>query len=96
MVVHLVPDQASDLADIFGGETGDQVDKFTRCAWSPGPAGTPVLDDCKNWFAGRILERLESGDHWIYVLDPFQAAGDTSEEPFTFHRAQSIAPGHEA
>ncbi len=96
MVVHLVPESATELADLFGGRTGDEIDKFARCAWSPGPGGTPVLDACGNWFAGRILERLDAGDHWAFLLDPFEAASDTGEEAFSFHRARRIDPGHEA
>ena len=96
MVVHLVPEEATGLADLFGAETGDDTDKFARCAWSPGPEGTPVLDDCPNWFAGRILERYEAGDHWAFLLEPFEAASQSGEEPFTFHRARRMEPGHEA
>jgi flavin reductase (DIM6/NTAB) family NADH-FMN oxidoreductase RutF len=96
MVVHLVPDGASELADLFGGETGDDVDKFDRCAWQPGPGGAPVLEECRNWFAGRILKRLPTGDHCAMLLDPFQAASDEGEQPFSFHRARRIDPGHEA
>ena len=29
--VHAVPADAEDLAELFGGETGDQTDKFARC-----------------------------------------------------------------
>src|SRR5512146_282340 len=61
LVVHVVPEGADELAELFGSETGDEVDKFERCAWTPGPAGTPVLDDCGNWFAGRILNRFDVG-----------------------------------
>jgi len=96
LVVHLVPAEAGDLAELFGSETGDDIDKFARCAWSPGPGGTPVLDACGNWFAGRILERVPAGDHWAFLLDPVAAASDGSEEQFTFHRARRIEPGHEA
>ena len=96
LVVHLVPDDAGELAELFGSETGDEVDKFERCAWSAGPGGTPVLDDCRNWFAGRVLERIPAGDHCAYLLDPFEAHSGTSERPFTFHRARRMEPGHEA
>src|SRR3954468_19640786 len=43
LVVHLVPDDAAELAELFGSRTGDEVDKFELCDWSPGPGGTPVL-----------------------------------------------------
>ena len=96
MVVHLVPREATELADIFGGQTGDQVDKFEHCGWSPGPAGTPVLDECGNWFAGKILERMDAGDHQAILLEPFEASSAAGEQPFAFHRARRIDPGHAA
>ena len=96
MVVHMVPSDADDLAQLFGGETGDEVDKFARCAWRLGPADTPVLDGCPNWFAGRVLGRIPAGDHHGFLLDPFEAHSEPGERPFEFHRARRIEPGHEA
>jgi len=96
LVVHLVPEDADELAELFGSQTGDEIDKFERCAWHPGPGGTPVLDACGNWFAGRILERLPAGDHWAFLLEPIEAAADRGEGTFAFHRARCIQPGHEA
>jgi flavin reductase (DIM6/NTAB) family NADH-FMN oxidoreductase RutF len=97
MVVHLVPEDALELAELFGGETGDELDKFERCAWSPGPGGAPILDDCGSWFAGRVLHSFDAGDHRGFLLDPFEAASDAGDEPFNFHRARRIIePGHEA
>jgi flavin reductase (DIM6/NTAB) family NADH-FMN oxidoreductase RutF len=95
LVVHLVPEDAGELAELFGSETGDEVDKFARCSWSPGPDGTPVLDDIPNWFAGRVLERHPVGDHCAYLLDPFESHAEPGEGLFTFHRARAIPPGHE-
>ena len=95
-VVHLVPAEADPLAQLFGSQTGDEIDKFAHCAWHEGPAGTPVLDECGNWFAGRILERVPAGDHCALLLEPFDAHSDGGEDAFTFHRARRIQPGHEA
>ena len=96
MVVHLVPREAEDLANLFGERTGDEIDKFARCEWSPGPEGAPILSACGNWFAGRILERLPAGDHHAYLLEPFDAASDARQGQFDFHRARRMRPGHEA
>jgi len=96
VVVHMVPSHADELAQLFGGETGDAVDKFARCEWRPGPGGAPVLDGCPNWFAARILERFPAGDHDALLLDPFEAHSDSSTRPFEFHRAKRIDPGHDA
>jgi flavin reductase (DIM6/NTAB) family NADH-FMN oxidoreductase RutF len=96
LVVHLVPSHADALAELFGSQTGDDVDKFAEVAWHPGPNGTPVLDDCANWFAGRILSRTAVGDHVAFLLEPFAAESDGAERGFTFHRAKRMEPGHEA
>jgi flavin reductase (DIM6/NTAB) family NADH-FMN oxidoreductase RutF len=96
MAVHLVPEAATELAQLFGGETGDEVDKFERCAWRPGPGDVPLLDDCPNRFVGRIIERIDFGDHTGMVLDPFYACEDEASGQLGFHRAKRIEPGHEA
>jgi flavin reductase (DIM6/NTAB) family NADH-FMN oxidoreductase RutF len=95
LAVHAVPADAGDLAELFGGQTGDEVDKFARVDWHEGPEGVPVLDRCTNWFAGRVLARLDAGDHDLFLLAPL--AGEAArQEEFTFHRAKRIAPGHDA
>ena len=94
--VQCVPEHAAALAELFGGETGDEVDKFARCAWHEGPGGVPILDECANWFVGRVLWRSEAGDHDAFLLEPVAAHKGTSEDEFSFHRAKRIEPGHEA
>ena len=96
MVVHLVPRGAEELAELFGSETGDAIDKFERCRWRPGPRGIPVVEDCGNWFAGRVLDRMDAGDHVAFLLEPFEAASDPGAGSFDFHRARRMEPGHEA
>jgi flavin reductase (DIM6/NTAB) family NADH-FMN oxidoreductase RutF len=95
LAVHLVPRGATGLVELFGGETGDEVDKFARCAWHDGPEGLPILDRCERWFVGRVVDRLDAGDHELFLLEPV-AASAGREEDFTFHRAKRIAPGHPA
>jgi flavin reductase (DIM6/NTAB) family NADH-FMN oxidoreductase RutF len=96
MAIHLVPEDASELAELFGGETGDEVNKFERCSWRPGPEGVPLLDGCPSRFVGRIVERLDFGDHTGMVLEPFFAEVEKHEGQLRFHRAKRIEPGHEA
>ncbi len=93
--VHAVPADAADLAELFGGETQDTTDKFARVDWREGPEGVPILERCENWFVGRVIERLDAGDHDAFLLEPI--AGESAEQAeFTFHRAKRIDPGHEA
>src|SRR5581483_8000748 len=61
LVVHAVPEEETDLAELFGGETGDDTDKFAHWPWHPGPQGAPVLEGVDGWFAGRIIDRPEFG-----------------------------------
>lgn len=95
LAVHFVPASAGQLAELFGGETGDEVDKFSRCRWQEGPEGLPILDECDNWFVGSILARHELGDHLGFLLDPVVVNSGTPVDEFTFHRARRIEPGHD-
>jgi flavin reductase (DIM6/NTAB) family NADH-FMN oxidoreductase RutF len=96
MAIHLVPETATELAELFGGETGDELDKFERCAWHAGPGGVPLLEECPNRFVGSILDRVGFGDHVGLVLEPVVAEEDEQGGQFNFHRAKRIDPGHEA
>jgi flavin reductase (DIM6/NTAB) family NADH-FMN oxidoreductase RutF len=96
LAVHFVPRQAEELARLFGGRSGDDVDKFAHCDWHQGPGGLPILQECDNWFVGRIVDRLDLGDHVGVLLEPVEARHEHSERPFEFHRAKHIEPGHPA
>jgi flavin reductase (DIM6/NTAB) family NADH-FMN oxidoreductase RutF len=94
--VHFVPASAGELAELFGGETGDEVDKVARVPWQEGPEGVPLLDGCDNRFVGRVLDRFDLGDHAGFLLEPVRVDVGTPMTEFTFHRAKRIEPGHEA
>lgn len=96
IAVHFVPSDAGDLAELFGGETGDEVDKFASCAWHEGPHGLPILDACENWFVGTVLEQHRLGDHVGFLLEPEHVHHDAGEDQFSFHRARRIDAGHDA
>jgi flavin reductase (DIM6/NTAB) family NADH-FMN oxidoreductase RutF len=96
--VHVVPsDDGAGLAELFGGETGDEVDKFARCEWHDGPDGVPVLDAAAGWFVGRVLDRLDTGDHLGFVLEPTaaQAPGTDADDGVTFQQVKDLDPGHD-
>ncbi|NEY34828.1 flavin reductase [Streptomyces sp. PRKS01-65] len=75
LAVHLLTREQRGLAELFGGQTGDRVDKFAHVRWRPGYSGAPVLEDARAWFAGRILHRVDGGDHVGFVLDPVEWGG---------------------
>ena len=47
VAVHFVPADGEEIAELFGSETGDEVDKFARCAWHEGPAGCRSSTTCR-------------------------------------------------
>lgn len=94
LAVHFLSADEEDLAELFGGQTGDDIDKFKRCEWHPGPRGLPILDRCGKWFAGRILDHRPLGDHVGFLLEPIDAENDDHGRRFWFHRAKRLEPGH--
>lgn len=91
--VHLIERSQTDLAEIFGGETTDKVDKFQQCDWHEGPHGVPIVDALPGWFVGRILQRIDLGDHVGHVLAPV-AARPADVEELQLGDAEYIDAGH--
>ena len=97
IAVHLPAAHQLDLARLFGEQTGDRVDKFAQCSWTVADDGvTPILGEVPRWFLGRIDERVDSGDHIGFVLEPVAARCDTDDVPLSFQVARGFDPGHDA
>lgn len=96
LAVHFPSADDRDLAALFGGQTGDEVDKFARCRWHEGPGRVPVLDDCTRWFAGEVVEQIPTNDHVGFLLAPFDGEYGPWSGQLSFQSAQSLEPGHEA
>jgi flavin reductase (DIM6/NTAB) family NADH-FMN oxidoreductase RutF len=94
VVVHFLGTEQRRLAEIFGGETGDEVDKFELVEWRPGPGDVPVLEGVPGWFAGRVLERFDLGDHMGLWLEPAEAEDTGDPVDLGFQSAKDIDPGH--
>ena len=93
--VHVVPENRIDLATLFGAETGDETDKFSAAPSTRSVAGTRVLDDCPDWFVGRVVDRFDAGDHVGFLLEPQEgeAAGVAA---LGFQEVRRLQPGHPA
>lgn len=96
VVVHFLGSGQRDLAALFGHETGDEVDKFAECEWSEGPDGIPLLAGVPGWFAGRILDRFDLGDHVGLWLEPFAAEDAGGLVDLGFQAVKPVEPGHPA
>ena len=95
LAVHVVPQEAEDLARLFGEQTGDEVDKFSTVETKRGPGDVPFLLRCPDRFAGRVVDRVDGGDHEGFVVEVTEASGGGGSF-FPFSRAKDFDPGHEA
>ena len=97
LAVHVLTRREVKLARLFGGQTGDEIDKFEYCSWHSGPEDMPILDDAVAWFVGKTLSRIDVGDHVGYLLEPIAGhAPECSENLVTFSDVNDLEPGHEA
>nr|WP_246398764.1 flavin reductase family protein [Mycobacterium vicinigordonae] len=96
LAVHLLAHRDMALAELFGGETDDEIDKFDRCTWHRGPQQMPILTNAIGWLVGRTVERVEFGDHVGYLLAPVDAwFADRDDDPLRFSDVMDIDPGHD-
>jgi flavin reductase (DIM6/NTAB) family NADH-FMN oxidoreductase RutF len=96
LAIHFPPAEALDLAELFGSETSDEIDKFSLCQWHVGPLGLPIIDECRRWFVGTILERQKLGDHVTFILKPIEVCDDGADDTLTFSDVEHLEPGHDA
>lgn len=96
LAVHVLASSQHELAELFGSTTGDEVDKFSRCRWLPGPEGVPLLEDCERLIVGLIVDQQCLGDHVGFLLAPTSVEVVTNEQGLTFKQTRDIQPGHPA
>lgn len=98
LTVHLLTRDQHDLAALFGGRTGDDVDKFADVDWREGPGGSVVLTAAAAWTVGLVEQRLDTGDHVAHVLAPEQSGErpGMSGSLLRLEDALDIEPGHPA
>jgi len=94
LLVHFPSAGDRALAELFGSGSGDTLDKFSLCRWESGPGGHPLLTDCSRWVAGRILQRLETGDHIGHLLELFDGACGPWDGQLGFQSVRDLEPGH--
>ncbi len=97
LAAHLVPKEASELVRLFGSETGDEIDKFEHCRWSPGLMGVPLLERCPSRMICKVLQQRKVGDHVAFLVEPVEAeAGGEAVFTLIMSKEYGIEPGHPA
>jgi flavin reductase (DIM6/NTAB) family NADH-FMN oxidoreductase RutF len=97
LVIHFLTADDLPLADLFGTQTGDTVDKFAGLPVDSGPGGAPVLRQCPNWLAVRRIALLdEGGDHVCLTTEPVTAQAAGPFRPLRISQAGHLRAGHGA
>jgi flavin reductase (DIM6/NTAB) family NADH-FMN oxidoreductase RutF len=97
LAVHVLTSDDGDVAELFGGHTGDEEDKFARIAWTPGPGGVPLLDRCPHRVVvRRIAVHDDGGDHVCVTGEPVESGSPAPFAPLRLSAAMGIPPGHPA
>ena len=97
LVIHFLTADDLPLAELFGTQTGDTVDKFAGLPVDSGPGGAPVLRQCPNWLAVRRIALLdEGGDHVCVTTEPVAAQTAGAFRPLRISQAGHLRAGHGA
>jgi flavin reductase (DIM6/NTAB) family NADH-FMN oxidoreductase RutF len=72
--VHLLRADQDELVYHLGLQSGRDVDKLAALAWEPGITGTPLLLDCLAVWECRVRNRMDAGDHTVFLGDVVHGA----------------------
>ena len=85
---------ASDQIDMSNNFGHPQEDKFEEIEWEEGIGGAPLFSNCAGRFQCETYDKLDGGDHWIFV-GKVVAFDDLGRSPLCFHQgAYSILLSH--
>ncbi|MET9887777.1 flavin reductase family protein [Streptomyces sp. NPDC006430] len=98
LAVHVLGRDQRALAELFGGETGERVDKFAQVAWRHSSDGSPVLTGACAWFVGGIEGQVQGGDHVGFLLAPTEQSPPLDCRPalLRYSDVKDLEPGHPA
>jgi flavin reductase (DIM6/NTAB) family NADH-FMN oxidoreductase RutF len=95
--VHFLSTSERDLAELFGTESGDDVDKFEQCETEVGPHGVPLLTGCANKMVVRRTALFdEGGDHVCFVAEPLSVVCTDEAALLQLSQVAQLDPGHGA
>jgi flavin reductase (DIM6/NTAB) family NADH-FMN oxidoreductase RutF len=70
LAVNLLGEGQREIAKSFFRPPAAEVGRFGDYRYEPGPVtGAPLLMDLPAWFEARITDRIERGDHTVFVAE---------------------------
>jgi len=76
---------ASDQLEMSNHFARQQENKFEGVEWEEGIGGSPIFPDCAGRFQCETYNKLDGGDHWIFV-GRVVAFDDFGRSPLCFHQ----------
>lgn len=70
------------------------IDRFAGVNYRSGQLGAPILDGCLAFFDCKIVNRLDGGDHTIFIGEVLDGAAADDGLPLLYYRGQyrQLAP----
>lgn len=71
------------------------TNKFAGVRWTPGPLGSPLLDDVVAWAECRLWGEYDGGDHTIVAAEVVSLQANSPAQPLLFFqgRYRTLHPG---
>lgn len=97
LAVHFLTDEDHALAEHFGTQSGDALDKFASLDFELAEGGVPLLTRLPNrLFVRRVALLDEGGDHVCVVTEPLRAESAGRFRPLRLSDVEDLTPGHDA
>jgi 3-hydroxy-9,10-secoandrosta-1,3,5(10)-triene-9,17-dione monooxygenase reductase component len=77
-----------ELARAFGTGGTSAADRFAGVAWSPSPAGDPVLAGALTWVGAAVEAVHEAGDHYVVIGRVTELGDCAGGPPLLFYRGR--------
>ena len=92
LAVHLLRDDQDALVYHFGLQSGRVMDKFSGLDYELGTTGTPLLRDCLAAFECRVVNRMDGGDHTVFLGDVVNSLGEGEGSPLWWRDLRARIP----
>lgn len=94
--IHFLTEDQRDLAVHFGGQSGEDADKFSGLDLEEGPDGLPLLTACPDRLVVERLALVDDGGDHVCVSTEVREVHGGEFRPFRMHQAMGIDPGRES
>jgi 3-hydroxy-9,10-secoandrosta-1,3,5(10)-triene-9,17-dione monooxygenase reductase component len=93
--VHILRDGQESVSQRFARSAADGTRKFEDLAWKPAPDGLPLLEEYLARLECRTWERVNAGDHVLYVgcVERADVGGD-EPAPLAYFRGRLTSLPH--